>query len=299
MKLIIKNVIKDLIKLRSGENIEFKLKQLDFHIEFREWYFKIINDLNFDYNRDYRARDYLSKVLNLKANEWHLDEILFSFQKRIQTKSNIFIYGCGPSLEETVNYIIDNLGMSFFGKSINLAADGAAVFLKEKLIPVDAIFTDLDGITISEFNYPDFLIIHAHGDNIKKIRSFKKNIIQFNNIIGTTQVEPNMNVINPGGFTDGDRILFFLRTMLAPVNKLFLFGMDFKKIVGKYSKLNIKKDKEGNPIKQKKLQYAVELIEWLRLKLDNEITFVNSQIKLNNFKNLTLEEFVGNYKSLS
>ena len=277
--------------------MEFKPKeQLDFYFEFKDWYFKIINDFNFDYNKDYRARDYLSKVLDLKAKEWHLDEIIFSFQKRIQEKSNIFIYGCGPSLEVTVDYIIENLGMSIFGKSINLAADGAAVFLKEKLIPVDAIFTDLDGITSSEFNYPDFLIIHAHGDNIKKIRSFKQNIIKFQNLIGTTQVEPNKNVINPGGFTDGDRILFFLRTMLAPFNKLYLIGMDFKNIIGKYSKLNIKKDQEGSFIKQKKLRYAVELIKWIRNKIVNEFIFVNSQIRLNNFNNLSVEEFVDNYK---
>lgn len=277
--------------------MEFKPKeQLDFYFEFKDWYFKIINDFNFDYNKDYRAREYLSKVLDLKAKEWHLDEIIFSFQKRIQEKSNIFIYGCGPSLEVTVDYIIENLGMSIFGKSINLAADGAAVFLKEKLIPVDAIFTDLDGITSSEFNYPDFLIIHAHGDNIKKIRSFKQNIIKFQNLIGTTQVEPNKNVINPGGFTDGDRILFFLRTMLAPFNKLYLIGMDFKNIIGKYSKLNIKKNQEGSFIKQKKLRYAVELIKWIRNKIVNEFIFVNSQIRLNNFNNLSVEEFVDNYK---
>ncbi len=299
MKLIIKNVIKDLIKLRYKENMEFTPEQLDFHIEFREWYFKIMNDFNFDYNSDYKARDYLSKILNSKSSEWHLDEILSLFQKKLHEKSNIFIYGCGPSLEVTVDYIIENLGRSFFGIGINLAADGAAVFLKEKLVPVDAIFTDLDGISDSEFNYPDFLIIHAHGDNIKKIRSFKQNIIQFKNIIGTTQVEPNRNVINPGGFTDGDRILFFLRTMLTPHNKLYLIGMDFKKIVGKYSKLSMKKDEEGNFIKQKKLQYAVELIKWLRLKLDDEIIFVNSQIRLKNFENLSVEEFVGNYKCQS
>lgn len=267
-------------------------EQLDFHFEFRDWYFKIVTDFNFDYNKDYKAREYLSKVLDSKANEWHLDEILFSFQKKIQEKSRIFIYGCGPSLEETVDYIIENLGMSIFGKGINLAADGAAVFLKEKSIPVDAIFTDLDGITVEEFNYPDFLIIHAHGDNIKKIIKFEQNIIKFKNIIGTTQIEPNKNVINPGGFTDGDRILFFLRTMLAPINKLYLIGMDFKNIVGKYSKLNMKRDQEGSLVKQKKLQYAVELIKWISKKIENKIIFVNSRMRLNNFNHLSVEKFV-------
>ncbi|KKK43763.1 hypothetical protein LCGC14_1622650 [marine sediment metagenome] len=265
---------------------------LNFFREFKDWYFKIINDFNFDYKEDYRAREYLSKILDSKANEWHLDKILFSFQKRIHEKSNIFIYGCGPSLEETVNYIIEKLGISIFGKIINLAADGAAVFLKEKLIPVDAIFTDLDGITITEFNYPDFLIIHAHGDNLDKIKQFENEIINFHNVIGTTQVEPVSNIISPGGFTDGDRILFFLRSLIKPYQKLFLIGMDFKNIVGKYSKLYIEHNREGSQVKKKKLSLAVELLEWVTPKIKNDIFFINSERISDKFKYITLDEYM-------
>ena len=265
---------------------------LNFFREFKDWYFKIMHDFNFDYKEDYRAREYLSKILDSKANEWHLDEILFSFQKRIHEKSNIFIYGCGPSLEETVNYIIEKLGISIFGKNINLAADGAAVFLKEKLIPVDAIFTDLDGITITEFNYPDFLIIHAHGDNLDKIKQFENEIINFHNVIGTTQVEPVSNIISPGGFTDGDRILFFLRSLMKPYQKLFLIGMDFKNIVGKYSKLNIEHNQEGSQVKKKKLTLAVELLEWVTPKIRNDIFFINSERISDKFKYITLDEYM-------
>ena len=265
---------------------------LNFFREFKDWYFQIINDFNFDYKEDFRAREYLSKILDSKANEWHLDEILFSFQKRIQEKSNIFIYGCGPSLEETVNYIIEKLGIRIFGKIINLAADGAAVFLKEKLIPVDAIFTDLDGITITEFNYPDFLIIHAHGDNLDKIKQFENEIINFHNVIGTTQVEPVSNIISPGGFTDGDRILFFLRSLIKPYQKLFLIGMDFKNIVGKYSKLYIEHNREGSQVKKKKLSLAVELLEWVTPKIKNDIFFINSERISDKFKYITLDEYM-------
>ena len=69
----------------------------------------------------------------------------------------------------------------------------------------------MDGITIKEFQYASFNIIHAHGDNIKNLKLFKNEIIKFKNIIGTTQVEPDRNLVNPGGFTDGDRILYFLK----------------------------------------------------------------------------------------
>ncbi len=276
--------------------MDSKLKeQLNFYLEYKDWYFRIINDFKFDYEKDCKARDYLTKILDSKKNEWNLEEILFSFKKSLQEKSFILIYGCGPTLEETVECLLEHKGKDIFKTSINLAADGASVFLKEKSIPINAIFTDLDGITINEFTYPKFLIIHAHGDNIDKIRFFRKSIIRFKKVIGTTQVEPNVNVINPGGFTDGDRILFFLRGLLAPFHKLFLIGMDFKNVVGKYSKLHLEKNQVGNPIKQKKLHYAVELINWIKKKIKNEIYFINSALRTNNFTNLSIKEFITNY----
>ncbi len=273
-------------------------EQLNFHIEFKEWYNKIIDDFKFDFKKDYKARDYLTSILDSKESDWCSEEVILSFKMSLHKKSQIFIFGCGPSLEETVESIIKKRGMEIFKNSINIAADGAAVFLKEKSIPINAIFTDLDGITKNEFGYPEFLIIHAHGDNIKKIRYFKRCIIQFNNVIGTTQVESNDIVINPGGFTDGDRIFFFLHTILTPNNKLFLIGMDFKNIIGKYSKLYMDENQEGSVIKKKKLRYAVELIKWIRNKIKNDIYFVNSPLKLNNFINLTVEEFIHDYHNL-
>ncbi|KKN17440.1 hypothetical protein LCGC14_0965880 [marine sediment metagenome] len=276
--------------------MDSKLKeQLNFYLEYKDWYFRIINDFKFDYEEDCKARDYLTKILDLKKNEWNLEELLFSFKKGLQEKSFILIYGCGPTLEETVEYLLRYKGKDIFKTSINLAADGASVFLKEKSIPINAIFTDLDGITINEFNYPKFLIIHAHGDNIDKIRFFRKSIIRFKKVIGTTQVEPNANVINPGGFTDGDRILFFLRGLLAPFHKLFLIGMDFKNVVGKYSKFYLEKNQVGSPIKQKKLHYALELINWIKKRIKNEIYFINSTLRTNNFTNLSIKEFITNY----
>ena len=91
-----------------------------------------------------------------------------------------------------------------------MVADGATRLLIEKRIPINAVFTDLDGITKANFDNTEFMIVHAHGDNIDKLTFFKNEIISFPNLIVTTQVEPIENVINSGGFTDGDRILFFI-----------------------------------------------------------------------------------------
>ncbi|MEE9377933.1 MAG: 6-hydroxymethylpterin diphosphokinase MptE-like protein [Candidatus Lokiarchaeia archaeon] len=270
-----------------------KLKdQVNFHKEFKNWYDLIKKDFKFDYQKDCEARDYLSQIFLKKSQNWILHDVLNSFKKRILTKPSLLVFGCGPSLEKTVDVIWKKEGAFFFEDFINLAADGASILLREKGIKIDAIFTDLDGITKNEFEYASFNIVHAHGDNIEKLQYFKDEIIKFENIIGTTQVEPLTNLINPGGFTDGDRILFFLRSLISPFHRLFLIGMDFGGIIGKYSKINIKVNQEANPIKLKKLIYALKVIKWLKKMIKNPIYFVNSEHITEDFINLSIEEFL-------
>jgi len=266
-------------------------EQIDFFIEFKEWYLKIVKEFNFDYQKDCDARDYLSNILTQKSNNWKIEAVLNSFKELIQKRADILIYGCGPSLVDTVGSLFKTRAKNVFNNCINLAADGASVFLKEKGILIEAIFTDLDGITKTEFNYSKFIVVHAHGDNIEKLRFFKNEILKFENIIGTTQVEPLKNLINPGGFTDGDRILYFLRKLLLSNHRLFLIGMDFNGIIGKYSKQEMTKNQKSSPIKYKKLQYAIKLIEWLKKEIKNEIYFVNSKTSSKEFKYISIKEF--------
>ena len=267
-------------------------KQIDFYFEFKNWYFKIIKDFNFDYQKDCEARNYLSDILNRKSYQWNLDNVLNRFNKLIKTKNEIVIYGCGPSLQKSIRYILKKRGTKIFHNWLNFAADGAAVLLREKGLPIDGIFSDLDGITAQEFIYAKFNIVHAHGDNIEKLKLFEKDILNFKDVIGTTQVEPLENLINPGGFTDGDRILFFLKSFVLPYQRLYLIGMDFENKVGKYSKPFIKKDIKASIIKSKKLRYAKELIEWLIINFDKEIFLVNSDSESPFFKKLSLESFL-------
>ncbi|MFX1315311.1 MAG: 6-hydroxymethylpterin diphosphokinase MptE-like protein [Promethearchaeota archaeon] len=251
----------------------------------------MIEKFQFNYKRDCRARNYLSRILKKKGEKWDLEEILVSFKNLLKKSNNILIYGCGPSLEPTVDILLKEIGANFFANCINLAADGASILLKNKGLHIDAIFTDLDGITKEEFYYSDFMIVHAHGDNIEKLKKFKNEILNFQNTIGTTQVEPIKNIINPGGFTDGDRILYFLRIFLEPKHQLFLIGMDFNNIIGKYSKLEMDKSQVGSPIKVKKLKIAIKLIIWLTSFIKNKLYFVNSNCISERFENLSLEEF--------
>lgn len=270
----------------------FTLKEhIDYYTEFKHWYSKIREDFNYSIKKDREARDFLSKILNSKSENWDLEKILISFKDMIQIKSSILIYGCGPSLEKSVEILIKKRGKEFFNNFINLAADGAAILLKERGISIHGIFTDLDGITLREFNYSDFIVIHAHGDNIAKLREFEKSILNSKNIIGTAQVKPLDNTITTGGFTDGDRILYFLRSLLLPEQKLFLIGMDFGENIGKYSKPEMTNDKKGDSIKIKKLQYAVKLIEWLQKEIKNKLYFINSKVVSKEFNTVSLERF--------
>jgi len=265
--------------------------KINFYEEFKQFYSKIVKDFKFDRHSDNEARNFLQEIILKKPKEWNLEKVLDSLNSLINSKDVILVYGCGPSLEETIDYIIDTKGKQVFNNFLHFTADGASRLLREKKIRVDAVFTDLDGITDTEFYYSKFVVVHAHGDNLDKLQDFEKHIINFENLICTTQVEPLENIINHGGFTDGDRILFFLKSLVLPEHKIFLIGMDFDKIIGKYSKIGKLENFKASKIKIMKLNYARKLIEWIQNKIECPIYYVNSITKSKSFLNISLNSF--------
>ncbi|MBN1216637.1 MAG: DUF115 domain-containing protein [Candidatus Lokiarchaeota archaeon] len=280
--------------MTEKNNIALKI---GFYQEFQNIYRNIAEIFDFNPKKDKAAKIRLSEILSEKGANWDIDDILILFQNLITKKKNIFIFGCGPSLEISINTIIRDLGKNFFKTSVNLVADGASVLLKQLQIPIDGLFTDLDGIGHNEFNYTKFIIVHAHGDNLKKLEFFKDDIINFNNLIATTQIEPSKNIINAGGFTDGDRILYFIRNLILPSQNIFLFGMDFGKIVGRFSKPQLDSNENASMIKKKKLEFSVKLLEYLLKNFSNKIYFVNSDKISKHFSYLTLKDFKKEFKS--
>lgn len=269
-----------------------KLKErLNYFEHYSEWYSRIISDFGFNYKDDLRARDLLIEYFHEKTH-WNLEEKLVEIQQMLHRKKEIIIYGCGPSLETTIHIIEKKNYLSKLRGVLNITADGASVFLRRKDIPIDIIFTDLDGITKSEFDGSQFVIVHGHGDNINKLKTYRKVIIFKDDIIGTTQVNPKDDIINPGGFTDGDRIVFFLRALLQKKQKLYFIGMDFQEMVGKFSKPYLTKNTKADEIKSKKLHYAVELLEWIQERIPNEMIFVNSPEFSEDFKFIGINEFL-------
>ncbi|MGB5910333.1 MAG: 6-hydroxymethylpterin diphosphokinase MptE-like protein [Promethearchaeia archaeon] len=265
--------------------------RINFYEEFKQFYSEIIKEFKFNRHSDNEARNFLHEIILKKSKEWNLEKVLYSLNNLINSKKIILVYGCGPSLEETIDYILNTKGKQVFNNFLNFPADGASRLLRENEITVDAVFTDLDGITDTEFYYSKFVVVHAHGDNLDKLQDFEKHIIKFDNLICTTQVEPLENILNHGGFTDGDRILFFLKSLVSPDHKIFLIGMDFDEIIGKYSKVGKFRNFKASKIKKMKLNYAKKLIEWIQNRIKCPIYYVNSTTKSKNLLNISLNGF--------
>jgi len=212
-------------------------------LSFPQWhseYKRIASLLNIDEEKDREATLLLSHLLS--GRKPPLDEA----QKRISGR-HVFVYGTGPSLETS------KVGTP------SIAADGATSYLLEKGKTPEIIVTDLDG-RIGDLRKADscgsILFIHAHGDNMERIR---RHVPRFKNVVGTTQSEPRRNVYNFGGFTDGDRALFLAKAFGA--SRVTCLGFDFGDVVGRYSKPYLRKDRNASPIKQKKLEITHYLIE--------------------------------------
>ena len=195
-----------------------------------------------------------------------------NFKKKIFGKT-VFVIGAGPSLDNAVTVI------KKYENVTKIVADGAVqAFIKHKIKP-DFLITDLDGDIksikkIARTNTP--IIVHAHGDNTKHLEIVKK----FRNKAGTTQSEKFGRLENFGGFTDGDRCVFFAENFKA--EKIILFGMDFGNTIGKYSK-HVVKDRS---LKLKKLACGKKLLEWLAAKSSSELYTTSKPIK--GFKKINL-----------
>ena len=110
--------------------------------------------------------------------------------------------------------------------------------------------TDLDKTPetarrLSERGVP--VAVHAHGDNIEAIAEHVPTF-EIGSILPTTQAAPSPPVVNPGGFTDGDRAAFLADCCGA--DRLVFAGWDFD-------------DPTVTPEKAEKLRWAERLLRWL------------------------------------
>jgi len=222
-------------------------------MDYKDWksnYEKIVSDFNYSVKTDEKAANTLDKLLQEEKNLFPINTL-----KDLINNREIIIFGAGPSLEKS---ILKN--KKKLTDKLKIAADGTTTALLKNKIRPDIIVTDLDGKISDQLkanSEGSIVIIHAHGDNINKI---KKYVPEFKEkILGTTQINPeHYNLLhNFGGFTDGDRAVYLADHFHA--KKIYLVGFDFNGNIGKYS-FTKNKDKK---LKLKKLKWCEYLIDVL------------------------------------
>ncbi|MEA4957029.1 hypothetical protein SDC9_07574 [bioreactor metagenome] len=249
--------------------------------EWNIWYEKILVDFGFSREEDEKTAAILNKLLSVKDSikiEDLLDNLkhekitIHNFHKNKSNIKKFIVFGAGPSLKKDIMKIKNFCNLEDSNEYILISADGATTALLEEKIVPDIIVTDLDGKIedlILANDLGSVFVVHAHGNNFEKILKYTNS---FNKILGTTQSEPFSNLYNFGGFTDGDRAVFLAIALNA--EKIILAGMDFGKIVTKYSRPEIETETaDADEIKQKKLQYAEKLVNWA--KENNDIEIIN------------------------
>lgn len=208
-------------------------------------YHKICEELEILPKYDYDARDIAADIIgDSKQYTGKLESLIHNHE--------VLVFGAGPSLEEGVKE------MDKEGKTL-IAADGATSCLLENGIYPDIVVTDLDGkledLLLAD-RFGAIMVVHAHGDNIDKIKSILPNI---KTPVVTTQVEPLPTVHNFFGFTDGDRAYSLAKYFSA--RNIELIGFDFGETVGKYSDPENPSEHKASERKKKKLEIAKRIIE--------------------------------------
>ncbi len=220
--------------------------------DWRAIYEEILADFGFDRARDEEAMRIASDLIAHKGIDSASVEV--ELERRICGKEAM-ICGNAPCLERDIM----ERGLEYHqrGRAI-IAADGATSVLIHNAILPDVIVSDLDGY-IPDIIYANrlgsILIVHAHGDNIKKLRGVLPAVGA--NVMCTAQSGPitprghipESGIFNFGGFTDGDRCVFIAKEFGAI--RIELLGFDFE-------------DTGVTERKRRKLKWAKRLIEYSR-----------------------------------
>ncbi len=242
---------------------------MDFN-EWEGWYKEILDTLGFSREGDENTAALLDKILDEKGC-LTIEEFSDEIMKKKDT-SKFIVVGAGPSIKKHIKYVKENYDLNDY---LIVSADGATTaMLEDDLVP-DIVATDLDGKMedlLAANSLGSYFVIHAHGDNEELIVKWTTS---FDKILGTTQSKPVGHLYNFGGFTDGDRAMFF--TLALGCEEMILAGMDFGTTVTKYSRPNIEgATGPADEVKTKKLIFAERLLAWIKENTDvNVINLVD------------------------
>ena len=227
--------------------------------EWEFWYEEILDTFGFLREDDEKTADLLDEILE-KHGFLTIDEFFDEIMEKKGYTEKFIVFGAGPSLKEHIALLKENYDLS---KYVLVSADGATTALLEEDVVPDIVATDLDGKMsdlLTANSLGSYFVIHGHGNNWDLIDTWTTS---FDKILGTTQSVPVGNLYNFGGFTDGDRAMFFAVELGA--QEMILAGMDFGTVVTKYSRPNIEGETgPADEIKTKKLIFAERLLAWIK-----------------------------------
>ncbi|MEM0123700.1 MAG: 6-hydroxymethylpterin diphosphokinase MptE-like protein [Conexivisphaerales archaeon] len=244
-------------------------------------YFDIANQLRLNIGKDYMSSSYFNRLIDVKP--------ILALEKIINQYGGkkVLVLGAGPSLETNIKSLME---YSILNDFITIAADGASYALKKIAdINPNFIVTDLDGYPEEEVkmsNDESVAVVHSHGDNINLLSRY---VHQLKNLIGTTQCEPLGKLYNFGGFTDGDRSVYFANTLNPKM--IVLVGMDFGDKIGNFSNA-LKKDKVKKIIK---LKIGKKLLERFAMMHANSLDLydmTSAGNNINGFKKIKIDDMV-------
>jgi uncharacterized Rossmann fold enzyme len=233
-------------------------------IEWHPKYVNIVERLNLNSDEDRESTTLLTSLLESIDPE----PLLKRLSETISGK-RVIVCGAGPSLKRHLESFMKDHDVT---DTTIVVADGAVSVILDLGLHCDVVVTDLDGNIdhlIEASRSGALLIVHAHGDNIERVKSF---VPKFGNVLGSTQVEPTERAFLWGGFTDGDRACYVV-SQYSP-ELIVLAGMDFGPTVGKWSKPGHEDHFPASKRKRIKLEIAQELISELLMKSGIEYLFL-------------------------
>lgn len=219
-------------------------------MQYEAWkpaYEAILRDFGFDRTADERSRDVLADLL-ARQTPATLDDV--------ELGGTVAVCGAAPTLAGELDVVraADSV----------VAASTAVDVLEDAGVGVDCMVTDLDKNPRTVQRLTDAgtpVAVHAHGDNIDAVRSLVPTL-EPTAVLPTTQAKPVGPVVNPGGFTDGDRAAFLADAVGA--SRLVFAGWAFD-------------DPTVDRMKARKLQWAERLLRWLELRRDERFAVLDGR----------------------
>ncbi|MGA7923081.1 MAG: 6-hydroxymethylpterin diphosphokinase MptE-like protein [Thermoplasmata archaeon] len=218
-------------------------------VEYEEWariYQQIQDDFGFPFSREQDSAEALRAQLSPRARHG----IQPAIARRLEGH-DVIVVGLAPGAGAPPVW---RLSPTSHPRSL-VAADGAAAICLDAGLVPDIVVTDLDGPVPSEVlanARGSIAVIHAHGDNQPAIERWTSEFS--GEVQGSWAGPPSPDLLNVGGFTDGDRAAFLAEHFGAL--RVVLWGFDFTHP----SEDEIGKDVER---KRKKLKWAENLLTFL------------------------------------